>query len=79
MGDVFIHRVALPPKVKGLIIKRNDDYIIFINEALSDAEQRKAILHELSHLENYHLEQDILSAPECENQITLHPGETLLL
>ena len=69
MNDIFIHRVSLPPKVKGLVVKRNDDYIVFINEALSDAEQQKAVRHELEHLRQVHLEQDVLCARECEDWV----------
>lgn len=69
MGEVFIHRVQLPPKVNGMVIKRNDDYIVFINEALSNAEQEKAVLHELTHIKSAHFEQDLRDAAECESEI----------
>lgn len=69
MNDVFIHRVSLPPKVKGLVVKRDDDYIVFINEALSDAEQQKAVRHELQHIMHVHLEQDLMCARECEDRV----------
>ena len=75
MGEVFIYNVPLPPKVNGLVVKRDDDYIVFINEALSEAEQRRAVLHELSHISDAHIEQDIFSAAECESEITLRREE----
>lgn len=75
MGDVFIHRVALPPKVNGLVVKRNDDYIVFVNETLSEKAQHETVKHELGHLKKVHLEQDILSAAECESEINPRRGE----
>ena len=54
MGDVFIHRVSLPGKVRGVTAVKDGDYIVFVNENLCDQTQAKAVAHELLHIKLNH-------------------------
>jgi hypothetical protein len=65
MNDVFIYKVPLPAKIKGATILKDDDYIVFINELLSEISQEKALNHELRHIKHNHL-YDLRSVKVCE-------------
>lgn len=48
--DVHFVCYSLPRNVKGLLIKDQGQYTIYINNEISIEEQKKAIKHELGHL-----------------------------
>ena len=50
MGEVYIRGVELPPKIKGSVIKREDDFIVLVNTLLTEECQMKAVKHELDHV-----------------------------
>ena len=53
---VITRILDLPHKVKGFVTKdSNDDYNIYINARLSDAEQLEAYVHEMAHVNYGHL------------------------
>jgi Domain of unknown function (DUF955). len=55
----IIYRVAeLPRYIKGLTVKKNEYYIILINDKLDNQTQEKTFLHELAHIGLGHLELD---------------------
>ncbi|MDF2685790.1 MAG: hypothetical protein K0S55_971 [Clostridia bacterium] len=52
MKDVFIHLISLPVSVRGVTVTdENNDYNIYINANLSPEQQKKALDHELKHIE----------------------------
>jgi Zn-dependent peptidase ImmA (M78 family) len=52
MKDVFIHVIPLPVSVRGVTVTdENNDYNIYINANLSQDQQKKALEHELKHIE----------------------------
>jgi Zn-dependent peptidase ImmA (M78 family) len=52
MKDVFIHVISLPVSVRGVTVTdENNDYNIYINANLSQDQQKKALEHELKHIE----------------------------
>lgn len=67
MIDVYIYRYPLPSKVKGVLLER-DDYIVFVNEYLSETEQAKAIKHELKHIEYGHI-YDLRNVGAVEREV----------
>lgn len=54
MNDVFVrYRDDLPCTVRGMVIMdENSDYNVYINARLSYDEQKKALKHEMTHIEN---------------------------
>lgn len=44
----------LPNEICGLIVRKNDINIIIINDYLNEIDKKKALLHELGHLELDH-------------------------
>lgn len=54
MNDVYIYKIPLPTKVRGVLLQR-EETIIFVNEYLNEREQRRAIEHELNHYEHDHV------------------------
>lgn len=67
--DVYIYRIPLPTKVKGVILQR-DETIIFVNEYLNESEQRKAIEHELKHYKHDHV-YDLRSVGRVERDAAI--------
>lgn len=55
-NDTTILRKELPRRVYGLIFRYKDFHYIVVNKNLSYYKQKKAILHELAHLELNHLD-----------------------
>jgi hypothetical protein len=69
MNDIFIRLTELPDRVKAMtVVDENADYNIYINNALSRDEMKKAYLHELQHIEKKHFDQDI-SVTKAEGEI----------
>ena len=59
MGEVFVRKVALPGKIRGAtVVDKNGDFIIFINENLSDMSCQSALVHELMHLRMSHFSSE---------------------
>ena len=54
MNDVFVrYRDDLPYTVHGIVIMDDSsDYNVYINSRLSCDEQKKALKHEMTHIEN---------------------------
>ena len=54
MNDVFVrYRDDLPCTVHGMVIMDDSsDYNVYINSRLSCDEQKKALKHEMTHIEN---------------------------
>lgn len=57
--DVRVYVIPMPPRVKSFLCLRNDFYTICINECLSPEARRKALKHELWHLEHDDLHSDL--------------------
>lgn len=69
MNDIFIRLAPLPNRVKAMtVVDENSDYNIYVNSALSQAEMKKAYLHEIQHIEKKHFDQDI-SVTRAEGEI----------
>ena len=52
MKEIFIHVINLPVSVRGVTATdENGDYNIYINAGLSPEQQKKALNHELKHIE----------------------------
>ena len=55
MGDIIIRYVKLPASIKAYTLTDdNDDYNVYVNSALNSIEQKKALQHELRHIEGDH-------------------------
>lgn len=62
----------LPMEIGGLITRKNDINIIIINDNLDDAQKKKALLHELCHLELNHTYKYKIIDNDCyvfENEV----------
>lgn len=64
--DLYIYAVPLPAKVKGVLVQK-EEAIIFVNDYLTEEEQRKAIAHELSHYKFDHV-YDMRSVGRVEQE-----------
>lgn len=55
--DFFIHFVKFPTNEQAACVTVNRDgtYTILVNQEVSESRQRKAIQHELKHIEDGHL------------------------
>lgn len=71
MDNVYVYRIPLPGKVKGLTVLKNGDYIVFINENLCEETQNIALQHELRHIKYNHLYNDCINVPICECQANI--------
>ena len=70
MDDVYIYAVELPSKIKGTVIERSDDIIVFVNANLTKEEQDKAVKHELKHVADYHV-RDMRNVAELEREASM--------
>lgn len=69
MNEVIIRYLDMDPKIKGLTVKdSNDDYNVYINPRLSDAERQKTVMHETDHIENDHF-YDVRPVKDLESDI----------
>ena len=52
MNDVFIHEVRMPYSVRAMVIldQENGDYVIYVNDYLSEEAKLRAIEHEKMHI-----------------------------
>lgn len=59
MNRIFIRRIYMPGKVRGVTIAApDDDFVVFINDALRPEVQRAAAEHELRHIKLDHFYDD---------------------
>ena len=59
MGDIIIRLVNLPAAIRAYTLTdHNDDYNIYVNNALNSIEQQKAVDHELKHINADHFYRD---------------------
>ena len=56
-NNTTIVKKELPRRIYGFIFKYKDHYYIVVNKFISYYKQKKAILHELAHLELNHLDK----------------------
>lgn len=49
--DVFIRLVKLPSKCHAMVVKGDDGYNIYVNDALNYEMQQKACEHEMDHID----------------------------
>ena len=55
MGDIIIRYVRLPASIKAFTLTdNNDDYNVYVNDALNCIQQQRAIDHELKHIKGDH-------------------------
>lgn len=57
------------PGARAACRKDQEGYLIVVNEELSDDERAAAVLHELAHIELGHLDNDVLSEDDKENEV----------
>ena len=59
MNRVFIYRIYMPGKVRGVTVAApDDDFVVLINDALCPEIQRAAAEHELRHIKLDHFYGD---------------------
>ncbi len=59
MGNIFVRRISLPGKVKGMVtLNKDGDYIIFVNDTLADDIAIATADHEIRHLFHNHFQSD---------------------
>lgn len=68
MNEKVIRKLKLPPHVYALTVKdENDDYNIYLNSECSPETQKKALRHELIHVERDHFYNEMtISEKEVE-------------
>jgi hypothetical protein len=79
MNDVYVYRIALPAKVRGITVVNDDaSYTVYINSNLSPEMQAETEAHE-----RYHIDHDHLYAPDDitrqESMAVLRPEEDAAL
>ena len=67
MNDYLIRYIALPYTIKGVTVMDNDGYYnIYINSRLSWEDQKKAVRHELEHIQRDDFDNTFASLEEVE-------------
>ncbi len=66
MNDVYIYRVPLPSKTKGVTVIKDSNYVVLINNLLCPETQDRALHHELEHIGYDHLYDDCKDIVQCE-------------
>lgn len=66
MNSIFINAIDLPAKVRGVTVKYQDDFYVFINDCLCPETQQKAVEHEIRHIKMDHFYN---SEPVVVNEI----------
>lgn len=68
-NEYSVHPINFPPSVLAAVVALEDGtYDVFINDALSPALRQKALEHELRHIDNGHLQNDIYTIDEMERE-----------
>lgn len=61
MNCIFIRQLSLPGTVRGVaVVAPDDDFMVFVNDALCPDAQREAAEHELRHIRLGHIYDDEL-------------------
>lgn len=69
MGRIIIRLIDAPVEFRGCVREDADgNYNVYINARLSEAEQQRALLHELRHIFFGHLDDDVKSIEEKERE-----------
>lgn len=69
MNDVFIRLVSLPPSVHGFVLEDPaGDYNVYVRAGDPEELQRRTIDHELRHARLGHLQDDVKSVMEKEEE-----------
>lgn len=57
INDIYIHETRLPYKIRAMVMAEghSGDYVICVNDYLSDEAKLKAIEHEMRHIKEEHL------------------------
>ncbi len=58
LGNVYIRGMEMPAASRGAVVEIEDDFIVFINTALSPDLQHKTVEHELRHIRSDHFYKD---------------------
>lgn len=59
MNCIFIRQLSLPGTVRGVAVAApDDDFMVFVNDALCPDAQREAAEHELQHMRLDHIYDD---------------------
>ena len=67
MTEIIVRMVPLPPHVRAFTMPdAQGDYNIYINTALSEAQQKRSLLHELRHIQNDDFYRSDCSARQIE-------------
>ena len=70
MGEIFTRLIKMPSRIKGYTAIDNDgNYNIYLNEQLSQEQQRKTYLHEMAHIARG--DWDKASVEDAEKDIQL--------
>ena len=64
--DYNIRLMDLPPRVKGLVKKKDDFYTIVLNSRLTWEQNRISFKHELNHLEGNDYEEEDVGVTETK-------------
>lgn len=69
-GNIYNLRfVVLPLRVFGAVVLLEDDtFDVFLNAAVSEEMQQKALSHEIAHIDNGHLYNDIYTVADLERE-----------
>ena len=72
MGDIIIRLVKMPLSVKAYTLTdTNDDYNVYVNDALDTTQQKKAVEHEMRHIQADHFYRPTTAArDEAEAEST---------
>jgi len=70
-NNIICKLIDLPTKIRGLTVKKVENYFVILNAKFDIQTQRKSLIHELNHIDLGHLEvQDIaLHYPELEKEV----------
>lgn len=67
-NQYVVHVVNFPGSVHAAVASTGDDiYHVFINDCLSPALRQQALEHELRHIDENHLFNDVLTIEEMES------------
>ena len=68
MQEIIVREIEMPYSVKGCVVLDEDDnYNVYINALISDAEKMKALIHETEHIYKHHF--NCYTAAEAERNI----------
>lgn len=69
MKDVFVRVLDFPTTIQGTVVEdENGDFNVYINSRIADAMQKKALVHELVHIERNDFEKESFKDAERFNR-----------